>query len=176
MQRNYLKNNGFTLVEIIVYIFVVAVILVGVTYYAIDVIGAQTKARSYQEVQQNARFAIKRITQEIRAADDLNEGSSVFGTNPGTLSLVHQDPTKDPTVFAVTGGRMTITQGTSGPYYLTSDKVTVTDFTLTNLSVSERTRNIKITLTVEHVNPENRNEFEADVTVQSSAVIRVRSD
>jgi len=174
--NNKFINKGFTLVEIIVYIFVVAVILIGVTYYAIDVISAQTKARSYQEVQQNARFALKRMIQEIRAADDLNEGSSVFDTNPGTLSLAHQDTAKDPTVFDVSAGRLRITQGTNGPYYLTSDKVTVTDLTFTNLSVSERTKNIKITLTIEHINPENRNEFQADVTVRSSAVIRVRSD
>jgi len=176
MNKKHNNNRGFTLVELIIYILVVSVILISATYYAIDVIGAQTKARSYQEVQQNARLALRRMVQEIRAAENLNEGSSVFDSNPGTLSLDHTDPAKDPTIFDVSSGRLRITQGGNGPYYLTTDQAIVSDLTFENLSVSGRNKVIKITLTLDHVNPENRSDFEASLSVYSTAVIRSQSD
>jgi len=174
--RKILKNKkGFTLLELIIYVFIVAIILTAITMYAIDVIGAQTKAKSYQEVQYNARFAIRRIVNEIRRADDLNDGSSTFDTHPGVLSIGNNNPTKDPTVFDIASNRLRMTQGGT-PYFLTSDKVEITNMVFKDLSVANRTNNIKISMTVAHRNPENREEFDAEFTISSTAVIREQED
>lgn len=164
------------MVELIIYIFILSILLVSITYFAIDMIGAQQKSRSYQEVQYNARFAMMRVIREIRTADNLNAGASTFDASPGVLSLAHDDGAKDPTVFDISGERMRINQGGTGPYYLTNDRVRITNLVFENLSVANRTKTIKITLTAEHVNPENRNEYDASVTLESTAVIRERSD
>jgi len=170
------NKKGFTLVEMIIYILIISLILVAITYYAIDIIGAKTKAASYQEVQHNARFAMRRLVNEIRMADDLNASFSTFSTHPGELSLSNNDSTKDPVFFDIKNERLRISQGISGPYYLTSDNVRVTNLVFEDLSVTDRTKNIKISITVEHVNPENRNDFEASVSMESTAVIREQED
>lgn len=171
-----LKNKkGFTLLELTIYVLIVGIVLTAITMYAIDVIGAQTKAKSYQEVQYNARFAMRRIVNEIRRADDLNTGSSIFDTHPGVLSIGNNDPAKDPLVFDIASNRLRMTQGGT-PYFLTSDKVEITNLIFKDLSVANRTKNIKIFITVAHRNPENREEFDADFTITSTAVIREQED
>lgn len=163
------------MLELIIYILVVSIILTAITMYAIDVIGAQTKAKSYQEVQYNARFAVRRIVNEIRRADDLNDGSSTFDTHPGVLSIGNNDASKDPTVFDIASNRLRMTQGGT-PYFLSSDKVEITNLVFEDLSVANRTKNIKISLTVAHRNPEGREEFDAEFAITSTAVIREQED
>lgn len=174
--RNILKNKkGLTLVELIIYVLVVGVILTAIILYAVDVIGAQTKAKSYQEIQYNARFAMRRIVNEIRRADDLNVDSSIFGVHPGALSIGNNDPSKDPILFDLVNNRLRMTQGGT-EYFLTSGKVEVTSLVFENLSIANRTKNIKISINIAHRNPENREEFDANFTIDSTAVIREQED
>lgn len=170
------EKTGFSLIEIIIYVALVSIIAVSFVVFIIDVTTSSQKARVRQEVQQNARFAFQRITREIRAADDVNAGSSAFGTSPGVLSLAADNPTDDPTVFSVNGGVLQITQGANPAQDLTSDRFVVTNLVFTDLSVNNRTKNIMIELTLEHPNPQDVEVFDASSTYRGAVVIRSRSD
>ncbi len=173
---NLAYKKGFTLIETLIYGLIVSGMILISILFSLSISDGSQRARAYQEVQQNARMAMDRIVQEIRAADDLNASGSVFGANPGTLSLAHSDPGKNPTIFDVSGEKLRISQGGSATTTLTSDLVRVTNLTFTNLSVSNRTKNIYISLTVEHVNPGNDSVYAASTTVRASATIRNQSD
>lgn len=170
------SQNGFTLIETLIYGLLVSGMILAATTFSLNVSEGNERARAYQEVQQNARMAMERIVQEIRSAGDLNSGGSTFGSNPGVLSLSHNYPAKNPTIFDISGEKLRISQAGAATTTLTSDLVRVTNLTFTNLSVSSRTKNIGISLTVEHVNPGNNDIYAASTTIETSAVIRNQSD
>lgn len=171
MIRRAIKN-GFTLVEVIIYIAFVSIVATVYVTYAVDVLTSVQKARLQQEVQQNARLAMERMLQEIRAAEGINVGSSTFGSHPGMLSLATATPATNPTVFDVSGGVLRMTQGVGAAVPLTSDTFDVTNLVFSNLSISNRTTNIRVSLTLEHPNPENNEVFDASTVMRGAAAVR----
>ncbi|MBI4992270.1 MAG: hypothetical protein HZB99_03560 [Candidatus Harrisonbacteria bacterium] len=167
---------GFTLIETLIYALIITGVVTSATIFSINILESQQRARAYQEVQQNARFAMERIIQEIRSANTLNTTSSTFDTSPGFLSLNHEDVSKDPTVFGVSNYILDIKQGSAATSSLTSNDVKVTSLIFRNLSVTNRTKNINISLTVEHINPDNIITFAASTTMQTSVTIRDQED
>jgi type II secretory pathway pseudopilin PulG len=175
-QQSCNLSAGFTLIETLIYTLIISGVLTSAIFFSLNVLEGQSKARVFQEVQQNARFGLEKISQEIRAANDLNAGASTFSSNPGFLSLSHEDAGKNPTLFGIQDEKLVIKQGSNASTTLTSDDVRVIKLIFDNLSVSERTKNIKITITIEHKNPDLVTPFNASTTLITSVVIRDQSD
>lgn len=169
-------QRGITLIEVLIYIVFVSIISFTFVNFALDVVTTAQKSRVRQEVQQNVRFALQRIAQEIRASNGLNVGSSTFDTHPGVLSLATDDAGTDPTVFDVSSGVLRITEGVGAAEPLTLDTLDVTNLVFKNFSVTNRTTNIKATLTIAHPNPEGIELYDVSVTMQVAAVIREVED
>ncbi len=168
-------KNGFTLIGIIIYIAIFFLFFVALVQFSQNIVLTAEKARVIHEVEQNARFALERITREIQSADDVNVGASTFESHPGVLSLADDTLANDPTVFDVSDGRLRITEGAGSPILLTSSKVTVTNLVFTDLSITDRTKNIHISLTVEHANAESIT-YTTSISIQNSIVIREEED
>ena len=64
-----------------------------------EVIKGQAKAQAYQEVQNNSRFAMQKMSQLIRSAEGINDGPSQFDQHPGVLHLNMTNPVIDPTII-----------------------------------------------------------------------------
>jgi len=173
--RKYSDQKGFTLVELVVYVAVTSLLLSGVILTAVGAVGARSKTLAQHEVNYNSRFVLEKITQEIRRSSSINTGSSTFGSHPGVLSLEMDDAAEDPTLIDVSGGVLRITRGAGLPVNITTDKVEVTNFDLTNLSIGSKVKNVQIQLTVDHNNPGNRQEFSATSSVQTSVAIRKKN-
>lgn len=168
--------QGFTLVELLVYMGILTVFLTTSIVFAIDLIKTSQRARISLEVQQNIRFAMERMVREIRAADDLNAGASTFETSPGVLSLAHDNGSLDPTVFDVSGGILRITQGAGSAIDLTTDDVAITNLVFHNYSVSGKTTNIQIEITIQYRNAVGGVIYDVSSSRRSSVVIRERED
>lgn len=173
---NHNKRSGFTLIETSIYGLLLSGMILVSILFSLSISDGNQKARAYQEVQQNARMAMNRMIGEIEAANDLNAGSSVFGTSPGTLSLVNDNSSKNPTVFTVVNSALRIQQGAGAVIPLTSDDVQVTNLIFTNLSVTNRTKNILISMTVQYVNYASSSIYQASTTLEASATIRNQED
>ena len=165
-------KRGFTLVEFIVYTALTSIVLVLALNFITDAFFARVKSEAVLVTGSNARFGMERMIQDIREAKAVNVGSSVFGTNPGVLSLQMPDGAKDPTVFDVSSGQLRVASGGSGPFALTSSTVTVSNLVFTNLSSTPKTKDIKIQVTVETGQSVERPEFKATATLESSATLR----
>lgn len=72
---------GFTLIELIIYIAIVAIILAISSDFAWNIIQGDIKTTSLREVQQNGRFSMEKITRAIRAG----QSPSIFTISDGTL-------------------------------------------------------------------------------------------
>ena len=164
------EGGGFTLIEIIIYTAIVSIILAAVINFAWNIIYGKSKTSSWQEVQQNIRFTMERITQEVRSASGVNNIG--IGGSANSLSLEMADPDLNPTIFDVSGDKVRLTQGASGPYELTTDELEVTNLNFTNLSYADTSGTIRIELTIEHKNPGGVIEYEASINMVSTVSLR----
>jgi len=58
------------------------------------------------------------------------------------------------------------------PYPLTTDRVEVTNLKFTNLSYENTPGTVKIEMTVEHLNPAGRSEYQALINLENSVSLR----
>jgi len=161
-----MKNPSFTLIEFLIYIAIVSSILVLMSGFLWNIVFGNIKESSYQEVQQNSRFALTKITQETKKAIRIN--SPLPGFSSDTLSLTMAATNLNPIVFDVADGKLRITQGISGPLELTSDRVIVSNLQFTNLSYPNTPGTIRIEMEISHLNPGNRMEYQASINLKST--------
>jgi len=74
-------------------------------------------------------------------------------------------------VFDVSDGVLRVTQGAGTPIALTSSKVTITDFTVENLSSGSKTKAVRIRVTASYTNPSGLVEFAAISTMETTAKV-----
>jgi Tfp pilus assembly protein PilW len=158
--------TGFTLIEFLIYVGIVATILIITTGFLWNIIFGNIKETSYQEVQQNGRFALTKINQEIKKAAGINSPPPAGSAN--SLSLAMADASLNPTIFDAVDGKLKITQGTNGPYELTTDEVRVSNLLFTNLSYENTPGTVQVEMTIDHVNPSNRVEYQASINLNST--------
>src|SRR5512142_1154381 len=101
-RKKSVAERGATLLELVLYVGLVGLALSAGTMFAWEFSLSRAKSAAYAEVVHTARFAVSRMEAEIREASAINAGASVFGSNPGTLSLAAAVVGANPTVFAVT--------------------------------------------------------------------------
>lgn len=150
-------NQGFTLIELILYIALVSIFISGAIFFAWDLVYGRQKAFTKQTVNQSARIAMSRIAYEIRRTQAINSLTATSielenGTNDTTISL-------NSDIIELT------TDGT-GPYDLTSDQVSVTDLSFTDLSsTDENSQDILVSLTLTQSSTATSEHFNADTTL-----------
>lgn len=173
------EKRGATLVEMVVVVALFAMIGLALVYFSTGIVMSRARALSRIEAQEHARFALQRITYEIRRARGFELGSD-FGVNLATtpstsLDLDMREGANDPTVIDVSGGVVRLKQGAGPAIELTSDDVTVTNLTFDNRSSpTNRNRNVKITLTVENPDPGGDVDRDIVMTLISAAQARDR--
>jgi len=91
-QQNH-KNNkaGFSLLEMVLYIGIIALISVLAMQSLFVMIRAFTNIRVMQDLNKNATTAIERMAFEIRSAYDVDLGNSTLDSSPGVLELLTTD-------------------------------------------------------------------------------------
>jgi len=167
-----MRNSGITLIELLIYIAIIAVVLFIITGFLWDIILGSVKESSYQEVQQNARFALTKITQEIKKATGINN-PSLPGSSADSLYLIMAAPHLNPTRFDLVDGKLRVTYCSDcpdqkGPFDLTSDQVIVSNVSFTNRSYPDTPGTVQIEMTINHINPTNRVEYLASINLKST--------
>lgn len=161
-----MKNQGFTLIEFLLYVAILIIVLSISGGFLWNIIFGNIKETSYQEVQQNGRFAMTKITQEIRRAAGINSPGP--GLASSSLSLSMASTTLNPVTFGVADGKLMITRGLKGPYEITSDRVKVTSLRFTNLSYALTPGTIRVEMVIERFNPSDRMEYAASTSLEST--------
>lgn len=162
--------RGFTLIELIIYITILAGILSLLFNFGWEIIHGDIKSQSIREVQQNSRFVMGKITENILGSIGINNPSD--GNSDNFLSLEMEDTDLNPMVFRLSDGRLTITQGGNGPYDLTSSRVVATDLEFINISYENTPGTIKIKMNIEYLNPNNLNQYESSLYTEETVSLR----
>ena len=162
-----------TLIETLIYIAIIGGVVGAFISFALNISDSRNKTYVIQEVQANARVALDLITQKIQSANGINTSTSVFGTNPGVLSLSMDSGDLNPTIIDLdtNDGQLQITQGLDSPIKITSDETRITNLIFTNLTASSTRESIKINLTVSFASSSSII-FENEQSLQTSVSLR----
>lgn len=186
MFRKFFHNGlpavaGFTLPELIIYVAIAAMVLVSLLQFSWDILGAGVKVEVANELTQNGRLVLERVTQRVRAAEGLLAGASTLGVNPSVLVLdfpgASPDITFDTYLTTVNQGgeiltirKLRIQDGSAAD--LTSNQINVTDFTVRNLTRGTERENLQITLTLRAAETGQDPLRDRSITLQTSASVR----
>lgn len=168
------KNHGFTLIELIFTIALMVILGTAVALFATDIFKTKAKSIAVTEVQQNARFAMNKISYYIRNSENgINAGSSSFSpSDPGTLYLNMGTGPGDDIEFSIVSGRLQMTVGGGSPEFITTDEVQITSMIFTNNSSGSDVNNIGIAMDMQYDNQSSRQEFNYSYSIQNSVSTR----
>jgi len=171
MTNRHPKNtqNGYTLLELLIYVAIIGVLLTGVTVFFGVVADARLKNQAVAEVNDQAMAAMDYITQTIRNATSITAPTAT--TSGASLTLVVPTGSLSPTVFSLSGSTLQVKEGAAAAVPLTSNDVQVSNLTFTNLTRSGTSGNVQVTFTINRTNPNAHNEFDYQKTFTSSAEI-----
>jgi len=179
-----IAQNGFTLVELIVYIGMASLALMMIILTGQNLISSNIRAEAQRELSVNMRPLINQLTQSVRNATDVVTASSTFNVHPGAITLDYPGSdtdliidtyTKDVTLSngqIVTIRKLRIKEGALAYQDLTSDAVDVSNFVLRNLTKTSEKKNINIEVTLEQLNPLNDPNYNAAISVETAISLR----
>jgi len=121
------SQEGYSLLETVVYVAVFAVFSVVVVNSLIVVTGTFLNIRTERTVNNTASVALDRIVRETRLANSVDTLNSTFDVNPGRLTLNTTDSMGGATTveFYIENGRLKVKEGGVVSGALTSSSVVI---------------------------------------------------
>jgi len=121
------NRKGFTILELMIYIVIFAIIgTLGAAVFDFA-LRAKNATGRLGDVQTATQQVLSQMVERVYTATDINGAST-------TLNLKMSDGSKDPTIFALSGGVVTIEEGAGGAVGITPDTLYVTELTFSKLS------------------------------------------
>lgn len=178
---NNVKSNstGLTLVEVLVYIAVLAILIGVVSSFFVWTIRSNIKAKISREVLDTGRRIIRTINSEIKGAKNIYSPTSVFNSHPGQLSLeivknLPEGENKSYLDFYICQEHLCLKRESQNPVVLTSDEVKITNLVFSR--IGDNLSSLKIDLKVESAeNSSGRNEYQAEVELSSVVSFRLQN-
>ncbi|MBI5466118.1 MAG: prepilin-type N-terminal cleavage/methylation domain-containing protein [Candidatus Kerfeldbacteria bacterium] len=165
-----LAIRGFSLLELIIYIAILAVLLMVIVGLASTSSQSSSAEEARAEVQQNLRFSLDTISSAVRRAASINTPTA--GGSGSALSLAMSDGSKNPTVFDLSSQVLRITEGAGIAQALTNNRVKVTSIGFQHLAnASPAKPTIQITLTIAY-NDLGRSVYQYSKTEQTTVSLR----
>ncbi|PIR58155.1 MAG: hypothetical protein COU71_00175 [Parcubacteria group bacterium CG10_big_fil_rev_8_21_14_0_10_38_31] len=145
-------RQGFTLMEMLVYIAILSVIVVLVVSSVLVMSKSLSSIQVSRKINNFAETSIERMIREIRFADSVDNSSSIFGSNPGYLKFNTIDPADDTSTtieFYQNGTDLMVKEGINNPPEdITPSSLSVTNLTFYDIVVPGVSEAIKIEMEV----------------------------
>lgn len=161
MKKLAQNNSGFTLIETLIYVLIIAGVITSMTAIVFNLMEGREKSKAVREVQQNGRIAVELIAQQIRAADAVVTPTA--GTNGSSLELDMPDPLANITI-ELNGSDQIEIDGNA----ITSDEVIVDSLTFYNISPDNTRGTVKILLDISHVQADAEQSQAADFELETT--------
>lgn len=160
-------KQGFTLVELILYIALILLVFGSLTAVGLITVQTGQKSSVVSSVGATGRYVSERIKMEIREARGIN---SVTATS---IDLQTFDLTKDPTIIDLSGGNIRVKQGAGSAIAINSTNTTITGLTFTNQTTSNnKSKNIRFLFGVQSATVSASQIYISSMTVQGDAEVR----
>jgi prepilin-type N-terminal cleavage/methylation domain-containing protein len=142
-------TRGFSLVEMIIYVSILAIISVVVVNTILSFTGSYRDLRALRALDHASIGAMERMTRDIRASSSVTTAQSTLGSSPGALTLVATSGgVSTTTKFYIQNGvlRVDVNSVYSGPLTLSSTTVTSLIFNTLTSTVST---GVKVDMTIQ---------------------------
>jgi prepilin-type N-terminal cleavage/methylation domain-containing protein len=159
-------RRGFTLVELLVYIGISAIILIALANFFGLLFFAQANDRINADVQEEGSAAMEMMTQTIRNASAIT--SPATGTTATSLSLAGTTST----IFNVSSGILEVTEASGAPVPLTSARLFMSGVSFSNLSATGTPGVVRIQFTLGDLKPNATSVTDYAQTFIDSASLR----
>lgn len=165
-----MDRRGFTLIETMLYIVIVAMVLGAISIFLLQVLGAREKTRVISEVVASGSFIQERLFEAVRHASAVRVAESTFGTDPGVLSLTMVNSARSPTVFSLTAddGQFQLSETGAPAVAITPANVQVTNLVFTNLTTPSDVGIIQVQFTLSVSSASGNRTFAYDQAFQTT--------
>ena len=163
-------NDGYTLIELLLYIAMTAVLLTGLMAFFGMTLSVRVKNESMNEVEQQGQFVLSTLLQSVRNAESIT--TPAVAASSTSMTLTTADSATNPTVYSISGTSLQIKEGTSAAINLTNNNVAVTNFMVKNASRTSSSGSVEISFTLSTLNTTGRNEYDYQKSFVGAASIR----
>lgn len=170
MRHHPLIKKGFTLVEILLYTSIAAVVLTSASVFLFVVLQTRVKHQVISEVEQQGVQVMQLITQTARNATVLTAPAP--GASAPTLTLQVLNGSLSPTLFDLSAGAIRITEGASPAAILTNARVVATDLRFSNFSHPGTPGSFRVEFTLAAASNSTRSEYTYVQTFTTAASLR----
>lgn len=126
MKSFSIKNNeGYSLVEMVIYIALLAILMIVVVHAVLSIITSYRNIKAVRDLESTAILSMDRMTRTIRNGTRIDMANSTFGANPGILTI---DTGTTTDKFYVSGGELQLDE--NGAYL---GRLSLGDTTIKNL-------------------------------------------
>jgi len=126
-----MKSRGYTLIEMVIYISLLAILVIAVVFVLLGIVRSYDRLNTELELQSNLASSLEAISREIQQSDLVNETSSTFDANPGVLYLDNGGIVSE---IELSGGDITLTRDSVLVGSLNTDDIEVTNLTFRYLN------------------------------------------
>lgn len=143
-------NKGQSAIEIVLYLGLVILIMpviAALTFFSVDV---RVRGQEVNVVVAEGERLAQVLSQTIRNAKGIN--SPLLGESNTQLSLKMADSARDPTIFSLSNGAITIKEGVGQAISLISSQVTASNLIFSNKSQAGTPGTIKAQFTLSAAN------------------------
>ena len=168
--KKYITKRAFTLVELMLYVSIAAIILLAISIFFGTILDSKNKNKVVTEVDQQGVRVMNLITQTMRNATAIN--SPAAGIVSASTSLNTPTGANNPTIFDIASGTIRIKEGAGAFIPLTNSRITASNLSFYNLTRATTMGNIQIKFTLTAVNFDNRYPFAYSKDFVSTASLR----
>jgi len=169
-------SNGFTLIEILVYIAISSIIILAVSSFFLWTNRSSIKINALKEVLTNSKRAMETMSYEIKYAESIYTPTSVFSSSTGQLSLETKNYNQQGEAtsyidFFICQDQLCLKKENQSPIILTSEKVKIDSLKFFQIN-STGTDSIQINLEISYVAPSEKQEYQASINTTSTFSLR----
>ena len=166
-QKNRRYSQGFTLIEFIMYMAIGTIILGSMSLVLLNMVYGGIKQQALSEVGYNAQYVLSAIEDVSRKA----ESTTYPLLGETASSVIFLDDTISVRFF-VEDGRLCMARGLEDKIFLTTQKVTISDFEIVNISSSDSTQAISLSFRLEARSDSNFSEYQFSEDYNTTFTLR----
>lgn len=159
-----MRQQGFTLIEMLLYAAIFMIVAGGMTLFAVAMLRSGEKADYQVEVSDNTRFLIQKMERIIQGATAIN--SPAVGGTSSTLSVNTASTSANPMVVDLANGVIRLKMASGTPEPLTNGFVNISSLSFRTYNYGTSTKNtIRFRAKVDSVDPVNPASSSIDIFI-----------
>lgn len=149
-----ISHNGFSIIELIIYLAIFSLLVLALSSVFWQVLQNNNRQLAITELMANANLISHQIGLAVKNAQGINQPATP-GQTTNQLSLATTSSSTNPTIFSLQDQKINLGEGANPSQPLTTDRIRVNNFTITNLTSSATSTLgiIKLTINLESNNP-----------------------